>query len=367
MVEKITILEAIHGNNPCFKRAHLILGKRTPFIHDTGANEPHAGRYTDASAWLEEQGYWTRRFTNHWNRPTVMKEVHAFGGLDARGNFVIAQHLPFDYSAWGCAGKFNYDPMAHIQIETCEDGKKDKAYYELAMENVAAFFAWLIQQGICENDVSSIVDHRTAHRLGGANNHGDIWDWASVQGEKPGTYMAGFRARVQRYLDRGPVEVVWHYSTAGMPVCKMRTWYNPVARQLQVCLNRIGYTCETDGLLWHETLVQLKKFQADWNLTNDGVCTRETWAALEQAMNGGVPEIVVVPVVQHYTGTVKTSKGKGISLWKNVSLSGRVCKVPDGATVEVTSDCINGTLAPAKFGAYNGYVDTAYLVNRVNL
>ena len=56
MVDKIVIIEAIHGKNPCFKRAHMIAGNRIPFVHDTAANEPHAGRYTDATKWLEENG-----------------------------------------------------------------------------------------------------------------------------------------------------------------------------------------------------------------------------------------------------------------------------------------------------------------------
>lgn len=367
MVDKITILEAIHGKNPCFRRARLITGKRKQLIHDTAANEPHAGRFTDASKWLEEKGYWVRKYNNHWNKITCRKEVHGFGGLDARGNFLIAQHLPFDFAAWGCAGKFNYDPVARIQVETCEDNKKNAEYYNLAMENVAAFFAWLIQQGICDCTAADVVDHRTAHKMGGANNHGDIWDWASAQGENYKDYMNNFRARVQRYLDRGPVEVEWHYSTAGMPVCKQSKRYNPVARYLQTCLNRLGYACEVDGLLWNETITQLKKFQSDWYLTTDGVCSLKTWESLETAMNGGEPIVVVPPVVQHYTGTVKTSKGNGVSLWKNTRRSGRVCRVSESATVEVTSDCIAGTMAPAKYGAYNGYVDTQYLINRKNV
>lgn len=362
MIDKIIIIETIHGYNPCFKRAHMIAGRRVPFAHDTATNEPHAGRFTDASKWLEEKGYWVRKYNNHWNKNTVRKEVHAFGGLDARGNFVICQHLPFDFSAWGCAGSYNYDPTAHIQIEICEDDKKHKNYYEMAMENVAAFFAWLIQQGICKCSASEIVDHRTAHKQGGANNHGDIWDWASKQGEDYSKYMDNFRARVQRYLDRGPVEVEWHYSTAGMPDCKQSTKYNAVARYLQTCLNRLGYKCDIDGLLWNETITQLQKFQRDWYLLNDGICGRETWAALEDAMNGKVPVVVVPPVINTYFGIVKTNKGNGISLWKNTTMINRACKVPENAKVEVTSSCIQGTLAPAKYSVYSGYVDTRYIV-----
>ena len=78
MVDRITIIQTFHGYNPCLKRARIVTGKRTPFIHDTGCNQPHAGRYTDASAFLEEKGYWVRQYTNHWNKTTVRKEVHAF-------------------------------------------------------------------------------------------------------------------------------------------------------------------------------------------------------------------------------------------------------------------------------------------------
>jgi len=372
MVDKIIIYQTIHGKNPCYKSDRRISGSIGELIHDTASNETHVARYTDASKWLEEKGYFVRKYNNHWNKITVRKEVHFFGGMNARSDqFVFAQHLLLDMACWGCAGSYNKNPLARIQCETCQDGKKDKEYYELAMENVAALFAWLIQTGVCNRPVSDIVDHRTAHKMGGANNHGDIWDWCSAQGESYKTYMDGFRARVQRYLDRGPVVVEWHYSTAGMPACQQSKRYNPVARYMQICLNRLGYTCEVDGLLWNETIVQLKKFQAEWNLLTDGVCGLETWSAIEDAMNGGKPAVVVAPIVQHYTGTVKTSKGKGISLWKSPNQVGRRCKVPDGATVEVTSDCITGiarkTMAPAKYGVYNGYVDTQYLVNRADI
>ena len=44
-----------------------------------------------------------------------------------------------------------------------------------------------------------------------------------------------------------------------------------------------------------------------------------------------------------------------------------MCSIKDGQRVEVTGDCVKGTMAPAKYGAYNGYVDTQYLINRVDI
>lgn len=55
------------------------------------------------------------------------------------------------------------------------------------------------------------------------------------------------------------------------------------------------------------------------------------------------------------------------SMRTSTKTSTRVCKIVDGQQVEVTADCISGTMAPAKYGVYNGYVDTQYLINRVNI
>lgn len=159
-----------------------------------------------------------------------------------------------------------------------------------------------------------------------------------------------------------------------MNTCKQSTRYSPTVRYLQMKLNQLSYICDVDGLLWNQTVAQLKRFQSDWGLAVDGNCNANTWSAIMDALNKKQPSVSPVepvitetPTVQHYKGIVKTNHDGYISLWKTTLKTGRVCKVKDGEYVEITSDCISGTLAPAKFGDFNGYADTKYIVNRANL
>lgn len=454
----LTIIEAIQGKNRCFTTGRFISGLCAPLVHDTGANNPHAGRYVECPDFLEGINY-KNSYKNYWNFPTLSKMVHAFIGIDSNGKIVIAQSLPLEFCCWGCGGgkngSYNYPAkksapkqFAHVQFEICEDNKRDKNYYEQAMDTAAEYCAWLIQNGYCSTDVGLVICHRDAARAGFGSNHGDILDWASVQGETDKTYMNSFRERVRKYLALGQVQVEWHYGSS-MYTCKQSTRYNSSAWYLQKCLNKLGYTCEMDGLLWNETLSQLKAFQRKWSIEDDGVCGSVTWKALMSALNGEDPpkqqtvqhyrgivktsnsgyvslfkdvektekivkiydgktvevvgnnesgttmakaiyekysgyvdtqyitdrvyiydEVVETPPteevvpVQHYTATVQTKFTGYVSLWKTVLKTSRVCTVKDGETVEVTSDNIKGALAPAKYGVYNGYVDTSYLINK---
>jgi hypothetical protein len=371
----LKIIEAIQGKNPCFLKDRRITGLVAPLAHDIGCFATHAGRFVECPEFLEEKGKYENKSKNWWNKITVRKMVHGFIGLDADEKWVVAITLPFDIACWGCAGgkygSYNYPPtksapkqFAHIQIETCQDNKKSREFYENAMNTLAEFYAWTIQQGICSDDLSLITCHREAHQLGFAGNHSDIWDWAAKFGETQKSYMPSFRDRVKKYLDAGEVQVEWYYGSH-MNTCKKSTKYSPTVRYLQTCLNRLGYVCEVDGLLWNETLGKLNEFKKKWFLPDDGICDSVTWSSIMSAMNGKFP--VKPEPEKTYTGEIKTSKGNGVSLWKNVGLSSRVCKVPEGATVEVTGDCIKGTSAPAKYTGYNGYIDTKYLINIKNI
>jgi len=383
----LNLIECIQGKNPCFLSDRRITGLVAPLAHDIGCFATHAGRFVECPEFLEEKGKYENKYKNWWNKITCRKMVHGFCGQDANEKWLVAVTLPFDVAAWGCAGgdkgSYNYPAtksspkqFAHIQIETNQDDKKSREFYENAMDYLAKFFAWTIQQGICSDDLSLVTCHREAHQLGFGGNHSDIWDWAAKFGETTKTYMPSFRARVKKFLDAGTIVAHWRYGSH-MNSCKQSTRYSPTARYLQICLNRLGYTCEVDGLLWNETVGQLKKFQADHFLVVDGNCAALTWTTIMTALNQVNPDVPAVeippivlpeaPAIQHYTGTVKTAHDGYISLWKTVLKVGRVIKIPDGQVVEITSDCISGAMAPARYGIYTGYVDTKYLIDIQNI
>jgi hypothetical protein len=264
----------------------------------------------------------------------------------------------------------------------CEENKKNLGYYERDMDTAAKYIAWLMQTGHISNDINLVTCHREAHQLGFANNHGDILDWCVQFGDSAKNYMVNFRKRIQAHLDMGPINVTMRYGSV-MNTCKQSTKYSTTARYMQVCLNHLGYTCDTDGLFMNETVSALKKFQGDHGIETTGICDQSTWAALMKARNDKVAGVSIpaepsVPVVtppstditgQHYYGTVKTQHQGWITMRKNIhQLLPRVCKIPDGELVEVTANCVSGTtIASSKWGKYCGYVDTQYLVNRTNV
>lgn len=52
-------------------------------------------------------------------------------------------------------------------------------------------------------------------------------------------------------------------------------------KELQTDLNRFGFNIQVDGIFGSETDASVRKFQADHNLTSDGIAGPDTWAALE--------------------------------------------------------------------------------------
>ena len=62
-----------------------------------------------------------------------------------------------------------------------------------------------------------------------------------------------------------------------------------------------------------------------------------------------------------WSGTVKTSKGKGISLWDSPSKATAYIGVPDGETVEVISEADTKGFVRGRYAGVIGYADSQYL------
>ena len=78
----------------------------------------------------------------------------------------------------------------------CEDALTDKRYFELAISAAIEYCAYLCYTfGL---DISSIVSHAEAHKMGYASNHGDIDHWL----KKFGWDMNGFRRSVREVYEK---------------------------------------------------------------------------------------------------------------------------------------------------------------------
>lgn len=190
----INIIKAHAVKNLCYVTAQKMIPKGI-VVHSTGANNPNLKRYVDAP---DEVG--VNQYRNHWNTPTPDGRkvcVHAFIGYDKGRQIRVAETLPLNICCWGVGkgkkGSYNYDP-AYIQFEICEDGLKDKEYYQKAFAVAAEYCACLCST--YNINIDNIVGHCEAHKKGYGSNHSDPEHWM----KKFGQTMDDFRKQVSEIL-----------------------------------------------------------------------------------------------------------------------------------------------------------------------
>lgn len=160
--------------------------------HSTGANNPSLKRYvqpsdnaTDREEWLKKLG--TNSYKNDLNHTSNQIGLNAWIGKLADGTVTSIQTMPWDYKPWGCAsGPKGSCNNGWIQFEICEDGLKDKAYFEAVYKEACELTAYLCDMfdidpkgTVTVNGVKvpTILCHADSHRLGFGSNHGDVLHW----------------------------------------------------------------------------------------------------------------------------------------------------------------------------------------------
>lgn len=175
------IYKKIQAKNPSYKAGRKIHPVGI-IVHSTGANNPNLKRYVDYESLCGKNVN-----GNHLNRTDAEISMHGFIGKDKNGKVAAVQTLPYNIACWGCGrgvkGSYNYDPVAHIQFEICEDGLTDKKYckecFDAAVEYCAELCKNLKLEPLGKN---VIVSHNEAAKLGYASNHGDPENWFSKHG-----------------------------------------------------------------------------------------------------------------------------------------------------------------------------------------
>ena len=160
--------------------------------HSTGANNPNLKRYvqpsdnaTDKAEWLEKLG--VNSYKNDLNHTTSQIGLNAWIGKLADGTVTSVQSMPWDYKPWGCAsGPKGSCNNGWIQFEICEDGLKDKTYFEAVYKEACELTAYLCDMfnidpkgTVTVNGVKvpTILCHADSHNLGFGSNHGDVLHW----------------------------------------------------------------------------------------------------------------------------------------------------------------------------------------------
>ena len=189
--EKNKPLVCMQTQNPCYKGTRKMDVKGILW-HSTGANNPNLKRYvqpsdnaSDKVDWFEKLGVNTNK--NDFNHTTSQIGLNAWIGKLENGNITTIQTMPWDYRPWGCAsGSKGSCNDGWIQFEICEDGLRDKSYFEKVYKEACELTAYLCKlyninplgkvkyNGI---QVPTILCHADAYELGLGSNHGDVYHW----------------------------------------------------------------------------------------------------------------------------------------------------------------------------------------------
>ena len=187
----INVLQTIHRNSDAFRQSVKIqpIGL---LLHSTGVNNPNLGRYVDPSL---HPDIGPNPFNNHWNMSTAQMggrqvQVHGWIGRDRHGVVRAAQTLPFNIACWGSGsgrnGNSNFNPIARLQMELCEDNRQNRAYLLQCLDVWTSWAAMCCKQfgwnplGNTRNGHPVILDHAQAHQLGVASNHADVMHWLRI-------------------------------------------------------------------------------------------------------------------------------------------------------------------------------------------
>ena len=95
--------------------------------------------------------------------------------------------MPWDFKPWGCgSGSKGSCNNGWIQFEICEDGLKDKTYFEAVYKEACELTAYLCDMfnidpkgTVTVNGVKipTILCHADSNKLGFGSNHGDVLHW----------------------------------------------------------------------------------------------------------------------------------------------------------------------------------------------
>lgn len=182
--------------------------------HDTGGGNPYIKRFVqpddNASNRQELLNLLGKnQYANDWNHIKHSAGVNAWIGKLADGSIATVQALPWEFRPWGCGsgskGSCNGTPKKEgapyphwIQFEICDDGYKDKTYFQKVYKEAVEFTAYICTKyGIDPNGsvkykdpdkgvsvtVPTILCHQDSYKLGLGSGHADVYLWFNKFGK----------------------------------------------------------------------------------------------------------------------------------------------------------------------------------------
>ena len=180
----MNLKKLIFTNNRCYKAGKTIKPKGI-MVHSTGANNPNLKRYVGPDDGLLGKN----TNNNHWNKSDLSVCVHAFIGKLKDGSIATYQVLPWNHRGWHAGASAN---DTHISFEICEDGLKDKSYFDKVYKEAVELCVYLCKMyGLTEKN---IICHSEGYKKGIASNHSDVMHWFPKHGKSMDTFRADVKA-----------------------------------------------------------------------------------------------------------------------------------------------------------------------------
>lgn len=179
--------------------------------HDTGAGNPTLKRYvqpmeTDANYQEMIELLGKNKYGNDWNHIERDAGLNAWIGQLADGSIATIQAGEWTMTPWGCGagskGSCNgyiktssgrtYNGQHWVQFEICDDGYKDKQYFERVYNEAVELTAMICKEyninpkGTVQYNgvtVPTILCHADSYQLKLGSNHGDVYKWFNKMGK----------------------------------------------------------------------------------------------------------------------------------------------------------------------------------------
>ena len=281
-------LKYIMTNSTCFLQTRKMDIKGILW-HSTGANNPNLKRYiqpmeSDADYKKIIKLLGKNTAGNDWNHIEIQAGLNAWIGKLADGTVTTIQTMPWDYRPWGCgSGSAGSCNDGWIQFEICEDGLKDKEYFEAVYKEACELTAYLCKLyklnpkgtvNFKNKNIPVILCHQDSARFGLGSNHSDVLHWFGRFGKS----MDNVRNDVANLLN-GISDVI--ITIPSDNTIQILTYTRLLKRgrrgddvkALQEALEKLGYSVGSygaDGDFGADTENAVIKFQRDNNLDDDG-------------------------------------------------------------------------------------------------
>ena len=209
------LLKCLLTKNECYKTGEAFKPIGV-MIHSTGSNNPWLRRYVQPTSncanyaellaalgvnnngndWNHDNAYWQTYFKKNLNAC-----VHGFIGKLADGTVAAVQTLPWDmrgwHSGWGNNGTAN---DTHISFEICEDGLKDRSYFNQIYDQAVELTAYLCElHGFDPLEDGVIICHSEGCKRGVASNHADVMHWFPKHGKDMNMFRSDVKTKMMEH------------------------------------------------------------------------------------------------------------------------------------------------------------------------